>query len=354
MEIISHNSVISHLGTLEFILPTERNTPSSDFSTHLYSAVANFDGDAFPEIIARDIRNHYLYDHLGNVVWQIPRLAANPSLGTELTVADFDGDGEPEYTFVAGPGDTTYVQVFDTDGSPLWSHSGTPQFQDRLGIHSQQTITAFDANRDGAVDVLIRFRDQNQGSEREGLYIFSGRDGSLLAHYSIPTYSGTRRPVTVADVDDDGTAEIILSWSQGGLGARTVVLEGTAANPLPPAPGLFNQQVFNQSFFTNDGKVITNPVPHWLQPGPNGWNLISDPGSVYTQVQCEAPPQYVTNGTVAVGDVDNDGDTEIIGVGDISSGTLRDLWILNADCTPQAVLNRAAMIAAGDSQTAGT
>ncbi len=213
MEIILHNSVISHLGTLEFTLPTEPTFAGLDFSAHLYSAVANFDDDEFPEIIARDTRNHYLYDHLGNVVWQIPRAAATAR--SELTVADFDGDQQVEYAFVAGTGDITYVQVFDTDGSPLWSHAATPQFQDRLGNFSQATITAFDANRDGAVDILIRFRDQNQGSEREGLYIFDGRDGSLLTRYRIPIYDSTRRPVTVADVDDDGEAEILLSWTSG-------------------------------------------------------------------------------------------------------------------------------------------
>ncbi len=219
-----------------------------------------------------------------------------------------------------------------------------------MGISQQQTITAFDANKDGAIDILIRFRDQNQGSEREGLYIFNGEDGTLLTHYKFPIYDSTRRPVTVADVDDDGEAEILLSWTSG-LAGSLVVLEGTTANPLPPAPGLFNQQKFNQSYFEDDGRLIKNPTPAWQQPGRNGYNLISKPDKVYSELKCEVVGgsfNRYSNATIAVGDVDNDGDTEIVGSSCISSSLLHELWLLNADdCSPQIVPNASAMVAAG-------
>ncbi len=113
-------------------------------------------------------------------------------------------------------------------------------------------------------------------SDVDGIYIFDGRDGSELEFAQIGSNSAEQRFTTIADVDGDGEAEIISS-NTTGLINETRIWQGTAANPLPPAPPVHNQWVFQEALVDDDSNIISNPVPHWLQPGLNGWNLIKLP-----------------------------------------------------------------------------
>jgi len=336
MEIIAHTQVVDHLGGLEFELPVEGYLGgSSRITTNLYSAVADFDGDTFAEIVAYDQQNVYLYEQNGALIWQQP-FANNGQ--SQLTVADLDGDGEVEFALLAGTGNLPgYMVAFDTDGQQLWSHAGDSALSPpAINRFTGPNITAWDANADGAVDLAVHY--DNGVPAETGIYIFDGRDGSVLEFVTIDSYFTEQRFITIADIDDDGTAELISSFNTGGTGT-TRVWRGTSANPLPPAPGVRNQWVFDQTRIDDAANVLTEPEPAWLQPGRNGYNLVSDPQRIYTQTQCElpfSPDRLGTNSTLAVGDVDNDGDTEIVGMWYITRTFTGEFFILNAeDCSVQ-------------------
>ncbi|NGX17232.1 FG-GAP-like repeat-containing protein [Wenzhouxiangella sp. XN24] len=336
MEIILHTQVVDHLGGLEFELPVEGYLGgSSRITTNLYSAVADFDGDTFAEIVAYDQQNVYLFEQNGTLIWQQP-FANNGQ--SQLTVADLDGDGEVEFAFLAGTGNSPgYMVAFDTDGQQLWSHAGNSALSPpAINRFTGPNITAWDANADGAADLVVHY--DNGVPADTGIYIFDGRDGSVLEFVTIDSYFTEQRFITIADIDDDGTAELISSFNTGGTGT-TRVWRGTSANPLPPAPGVRNQWIFDQTRIDDAANVLAEPEPAWLQPGRNGYNLVSDPQRVYTQTQCElpfSPDRLGTNGTLAVGDVDNDGDTEIVGMSWITRSFTGEFFILNAeDCSVQ-------------------
>ena len=267
MEILIHNNVVSHEGTLELELPWE---PRADKVGHLVVAVANLDDDAFPEIIARDEDNHYVFEHDGTVKWKQPR--RNEAEG-QITAADFDGDDEIEFVYLAcgdvrfGRCAPYFLEMFDTDGSTLWSHQGQARYEVGTGHRGKQNVTAFDANRDGALDVVW----WNHVAER--LFIFDGRDGSELDSVAAESFNGDQGFVSIADVDDDGHAELIVG-ATSALSGATQVWEGSAANPLPSAPPYRNQWLFNEAMVQPDLAIPTNPVPHWLRPGLNGWFLL--------------------------------------------------------------------------------
>ncbi len=74
-------------------------------------------------------------------------------------------------------------------------------------------------------------------------------------------------------------------------------------------------------------------------------------GPVELEIQCEPPPQYVTNSTIAVGDVDNDGQAELVGVWYWRSLAWAEPWVLNAaDCTPEPMPSTALQAAGGFAQ----
>ncbi|MBA6411800.1 VCBS repeat-containing protein [Parahaliea sp. F7430] len=268
MEVILHTSVIDHEGNTKFVLPTE---PRYGNHPHLYSAVANFNSDPWPEIVARDWTHNYLFKYDGTLIWKKPNPGTMPR--NQIAVADFDGDGEVEFAYTQMiDGGSGYTVVYDNDGSILWSHQDIPEFVTGHANHGEN-ITAFDANGDGAIDIVIHLMPPST-ADNQGVYIFDGRDGALLHFEPISRYSISQRFLTIADVDGDGHAELISSYSSG-LAGVTRVWQGTAANPLPPAPPLRNQWVFNQTMVRDDATIISNPRPAWLQPGHNGYNLIS-------------------------------------------------------------------------------
>lgn len=337
MEVIVHTSVVDHLGNTEFLLPADLK---NGYPMHLYSAVANFDSDSYPEIVARDAAQNYLFNHDGSVVW---KTSHNNVAKNQIAVADFDGDGEVEFAYTQTADDyngaSGFMIVYDNDGSVLWSHQGIPELIE-AGRANGENLTAFDANGDGAADIVIH--NDPGPNEDEGIYIFDGRDGSVLHFERTRRYSSAQRFLTVADVDDDGEAELLYSFSSG-LEGWTRVFQGTAANPLPPAPPLRNQWIFDQSRVQDDASIITDPTPAWQQPGLNGYNMISDPDKIYLAEKCSLTYQgfndrtAFTNGTMLSGDVDNDGDIELVGwIGSYPSNPKSGLFVMNGDdCSAQ-------------------
>ena len=347
MEVIFDNEVVSHTGLREFLLPVE--SPGSSF---LFTAVANFDADPEAEIVARDQENHYLYNHDGSLIWQ--REQPNTSR-SQIAVADFDNDGELEFAYNTSFGNASaatpgFMVVWDTDGQTLlWSHESDTALQ--LASTSRlrgPNATAFDANEDGFADLVIHY---DMGAVPEsGVYIFDGRDGSVMEFadiFAAGNAGDVQRYVTIVDVDDDGEAEVISSFN-GGAG-RTRIWQGTTENPLPAAPQMRDQWVFNAAHLDDRRQeIITDPTPHWLQARLNGFNMVSSPDRVYVQLQCEVTTGlHQSNATIAVGDIDNDGDTEMLGVNNVGPGLPSALWILNSDCTPQTVTDSQALADAG-------
>jgi RHS repeat-associated protein len=275
MEIIIHNNVLDHNGQLEFILPS-RVSEGTQTPGHLTLGIANFDDDPYPELIGRDEFHHYLFEHDGTIKWQ--QDVRNAARG-QMSVADFDGDGAPEFAYVTclvGNPDPTncvsyYLAVFDTDGSVLWSHQESSEYHLGQFWRGSTNITAFDANRDGAFDLVFRNDDRSVLK----IFIFSGRDGSELA--SVPSATSTnyaQRFTAVVDLDGDGHAEIINSgWFAAD--SATDIWTGTAENPLPAAPRQRHQWNFLEAYVEDNAAIPTNPLPHWLQPGRNGYHLIT-------------------------------------------------------------------------------
>lgn len=163
--------------------------------------------------------------------------------------ADFDGDGVME--FGLPDGDT--VGVYERDGSARW----TAPVTDISGLAG---CSGFDVDGDGASEVLF--------ADEEAVYLFDGATGATRwtsgDHRSGTIYEYP----TVADVDRDGAAEIVVvsGGNEDGTWSGLVVY-GHAGSGWPdagPGWGVHDYRATNQE---DDGHIPALPGPSWLDPG---------------------------------------------------------------------------------------
>lgn len=137
----------------------------------------------------------------GDVHWYVEGVNA---LGG-VAVADIDADGRAE------------IVTYDADRHVVaYDHDGQLEWRSDLGASSRvPMLTVADVDADGMPDVIA------------DTMRLSGRNGSVLARFAVPSVLDMRMPA-VADVDLDGQQEIVLGdalyradgtkvWSRTGL-----------------------------------------------------------------------------------------------------------------------------------------
>ncbi len=233
-EIILHSGVFSSTGANLWTIP---GSGSASFA-----AVANIDDDDFAEVFVNYGNNMYVHEHDGTPItnWPIPN---NTNLSGPPCMADFDGDGEVEIAVPAG----SQFDMMEVDGTLIWQSP----INDSSGAAG---CSGYDVNGDGTYEVM--FADQ------QFLRIYDGPTGTVV--YENGTHnSGTvwEYPV-VADVDGDGSGEIIVV-SNGGqvLGVTIFGHDGDGWAAAGPAWPIHDFAVTN---IGADCSIPQEPEPSWL------------------------------------------------------------------------------------------
>ena len=153
--------------------------------------------------------------------------------GVNLAVADVNGDGTPDIIVGAGQGGSPIVKVYSgTDNSLIQTFTiGDPN--SRAGV----TVAAgtFEGSSKPADIVVGAVRD-NQAL----VQVMRVSDGAVLQEYSPFAITGGAS-VAAADVNGDGTPDVIVGAGPGGA-PRVTVFDGLTQNQI------FDQYVFEQSF----------------------------------------------------------------------------------------------------------
>ncbi len=180
-EIIIGEEVFDHTGVTEWRIAS---TGMGNFA-----AVADVDGDVGGEVFFLSGKKMYLHEPDGTLISSAAIPGSNPG---PPSVADFDGDGDVEIAIAAN----TSISVWEITGTMNWSAA----ISDRSGLAG---CSGYDVDGDGAYELLY--------ADEDTFRMYDGATGTVL--YSNSSHaSGTlwEYPV-IADVDHDGSAEIIIA-----------------------------------------------------------------------------------------------------------------------------------------------
>lgn len=211
------------------------STPCADIGSQ--PTLADINGDGRPETIYTLARDIHVVDHTGASLPGWPR-TVDETLFTPPSVGDIDGDGSPEviaqgYAILSSTRVRSAVFAFHADGTSVdgwpYRYDGTPAALQR---YVGDFVTVADINGDGAAEVLL--------SPIEVL----GGNGSPLSTWptSLPGLSAERLKMyggfAVNDIDNDGAMEVIWSatnwydWIYQGTESSKIVIQSSDGSVL--------------------------------------------------------------------------------------------------------------------------
>ncbi|MFO1498135.1 MAG: Ig-like domain-containing protein [Verrucomicrobiota bacterium] len=186
----------------------------------LGKVIADLDHDGQPEVIGYsqgtvsrggiDYRQLVVYNARGGLIrkWEVPSCDADLDAPRILpAVGNLDGEPDLEIVTVSGC-DTVVAFKLSKDAGPLWSAA-------TYGTFVASPVVA-DLDQDGTNEVVIAAFDIS-GGKRGGVYAFD-HTGQRLPGWPVLVEESFSAAPAVADVDGDGELEICVpSWKSGLL-----------------------------------------------------------------------------------------------------------------------------------------
>ncbi|HWB81071.1 MAG TPA: VCBS repeat-containing protein, partial [Nannocystaceae bacterium] len=208
--------------------------------------VGNLDDDPFPEIFITSGTGIWMVEHTGAIKYGPVTPTGVPAGGGYLvwqrpgTIHDFDGD---EISDFSSSSSTAYA-VFTGPNSVLWQ----VMVQDLSGAAGS---TAFDFLGDGVAEAMY--------ADETAFRIYDGMTGAV--QLEIPRGSPTisEYPV-VADIDNDGSAEILVVSSSGQPALQAI---RDVDDRWIQARRIWNQHAYYVTNVREDSTIPAAPEPNW-------------------------------------------------------------------------------------------
>lgn len=202
------------------------------------TGIANLDDDPEGEVIATSWNTIRAVDTDGSVMWG-PITMPTANILSPPAIADVDDDGYPEIVTAGG----NELTVFNHDGTVLWSAAAT----DMSGATG---ASFFDFEGDGILEVV--YIDEVEMAAYEGptgRIKFYSREHSSATMFDYPT---------VADVDADGHAEIVVCHD---FYSEALSVYGELTDTWADARNVWNQHAYSINNINDDLSVPVTAVP---------------------------------------------------------------------------------------------
>ncbi|MED5374209.1 MAG: VCBS repeat-containing protein [Myxococcota bacterium] len=205
--------------------------------------VANLDSDPEGEIVAISGASVRAMEHDGTVKWG-PITIPSANILSTPAIGDIDLDGMPEIVVAGG----NELWALNHDGTVLWSAAAT----DESGATG---ASIFDFEGDGQPEVV--YIDEVQ------MIAFDGSTGGIK-FYSTEHASNTMFDYpTIADVDGDHNAEILVCHNSPLGGMKPMSVYGDADSTWADARPLWNQHGYSINNINDDGTIPAGPQYAW-------------------------------------------------------------------------------------------
>ena len=255
------------------------------------------DGDGVGEVYVVGNNIYALRGTDGSIIWSFPASSDFAS----VAIADINNDGRYEVVTVGYSGGSWRVIVLRaTNGAFLWSY----------GVGSQGNPAIADLDNDGYKEIVVATDD--------GMIYALRHDGTLYwsRYMGYGAYPGFMNSPTIADVNGDGWKEIVYGhyeWVGGCISQYVHVLRGTNGNTIwsyfSPCSG-YQVHARKIADIDNDGQIEIILTGAGYGPSPYIRVLNGATGTVewtYSSFSFEG---------LAIGDVDNDGCMEFVSTPD--------------------------------------
>ncbi len=194
--------------------------------------------------------SHFVADREGFERWLDPPDNGEEDINTEFPPAcgDLDGDAVPELVATLYYGTMVARHL---DGSILWKRKTASA---TTYISNNHALADLDA--DGRYEVVVW--------GNLGLWILNGSDGRVLARWKgANTWSFLHAPV-VADVDNDGSAEIVVvGWTDHEGSKPHIYILGPAEGRWARTRPVWNQIGYDVTSVRDNGTVPAFPRPNF-------------------------------------------------------------------------------------------
>ncbi len=213
-----------------------------------YPQVANLAADPNPEVLVTNASGLTVIEHDGTIKYRDLRPTGTPASGTAwirpATIHDFDGDGLAEFAMSSSNNYT----VYNANASIRW----TAPVLDASGIAAG---TAFDFLGDRTAEAMY--------ADERSMFVF-GDMGQTLLQMPRSSGTGTEYPV-VADIDNDGSAEIVVVSNQYQGASPTVQVIRDKQDRWIQARRIWNQHTYHVTNVREDGTIPQYEKPSWTQ-----------------------------------------------------------------------------------------
>gem|GEM_PF-2004172 len=246
LEVVWGPVAYDHAGTLLYnnaaVFAAMRAPWPSPFNS-AFVAIADLDGDAKADIVVSTRSTLFVLDDKGKTVRSVSLFAGDsdpfaskPTYAYPPAIHDLDGDGEPEIML----SNSRQFLVYDAELQPRWAEP----VRDASGSAGG---TAFDFMGDGSAEAM--YADEHE------LFAFAGSDGHVVLQEPRSSPTLLEYPV-VADIDGDGSAELLIVSAYSGEAASNglLVLQDRQKRWVP-ARRIFNQDTYHVTNINDDGTV---------------------------------------------------------------------------------------------------
>jgi len=234
-----------------------------------FPQIANFDMDPQPEVLLMNINGITVIEHDGTVKFNDLRPTGDPpgAWFRPATVHDFDGDAVSEFAVSSA----AHYSMFEPGGKVGW----TANVQDGSGWAAG---TAFDFDGDGVAEAMY--------ADEATLYVFDGA-GQVLLSVARSSKTLIEYPV-VADVDNDGSAEIIVVSDRNFNDEQTsptVQVIRDKSDRWIQARRIWNQHTYHVTNVREDATIPAFEPPSWAALNTYRTNAQIEGGAL-----CMPPP----------------------------------------------------------------